>query len=83
MNNVIGKCSICGGDVVGFTGIWMAVIPPPPAQCTSCGAVEAGTVIKMTPAPTHPMSQLSRISTSNSTGPANPLIGAKAKEATQ
>lgn len=46
----IGRCSICGGDVVGHVGAWWATIPPPPAKCSQCGAVEArGPVIQMVP----------------------------------
>lgn len=41
MRTVIGTCSLCGGDVVGHSGVWMATIPPPPARCSSCGATEA------------------------------------------
>lgn len=47
MNNRVGTCSLCGGDVVGFRGIWMSVCPPPPDKCTSCGAVAASDVIPM------------------------------------
>lgn len=38
--------------------IWMAVIPPPPARCSRCGAEEAahGPVIPMVPAPATPRS---------------------------
>lgn len=43
----IGVCSICGGEVVGYRGAWMATIPPPPDRCTSCGAVRAADVIEM------------------------------------
>ena len=51
MNQVIGSCSLCGGDVVGFCGVWMAVTPPPPARCSACGAVEQRLpVIPMRPA---------------------------------
>jgi hypothetical protein len=48
---VIGKCSICGGDVEGFVGPWYGTTPPR-AHCRSCGAVEARntTVIPMVPA---------------------------------
>lgn len=37
----IGVCSICGGDVVGWVGGWLATVPPPPATCQSCNAVSA------------------------------------------
>lgn len=47
----VGSCSICGGDVVGYRGIWMCINPPPPDKCSGCGAVAAGDVIKMSPAP--------------------------------
>ena len=38
MNNTIGRCSICGGDVV-IPMHWSAVVPPVPT-CTSCGATK-------------------------------------------
>lgn len=48
----IGSCSICGGDVLGHTGPWWGVCPPPPARCARCGAVEdRGDVIRMRPCP--------------------------------
>lgn len=51
MQGIVGICSICGGEVVGHTGAWMAVVPPPPARCTKCGAVEQrGQVVRMRPA---------------------------------
>lgn len=50
-DQVIGSCSLCGGDVVGHVGAWYGVIPPPPAVCTQCGAREARQpVIPMRPA---------------------------------
>lgn len=48
MEQEIGECSICGGKVVGHSGPWWGITPPPPARCTSCGAVERrGPVIPM------------------------------------
>lgn len=51
---VIGKCSICGGDVVAWQGVWHGVNPPPGPKCTNCGAVPKysadGTTIPMVPA---------------------------------
>lgn len=47
MEQRIGKCSLCGGDVVGYVGVWMSVSPPPPPRCTSCGAGLASDVIPM------------------------------------
>jgi D-arabinose 1-dehydrogenase-like Zn-dependent alcohol dehydrogenase len=41
MEQKIGVCSICGGDVVAWRGPWHAVIPPSAPHCTNCGAVEA------------------------------------------
>lgn len=41
MRSRIGTCSLCGGDVMGHSGAWHAIIPPPPPTCTSCGAVSA------------------------------------------
>lgn len=47
MNVRIGTCSICGGDVFGFTGTWMSITPPPPAKCNQCGATDRSDVIQM------------------------------------
>ena len=47
----VGSCSICGGDVFGWRGAWFSINPPPPDKCSGCGAVAAGDVIKMVPAP--------------------------------
>jgi hypothetical protein len=41
MDQVIGECSQCGGNVAGYVGPWMGVVPPPPPSCQSCGAVSA------------------------------------------
>lgn len=49
MEQRLGTCSICGGDVYGHVGAWWGTVPPPPASCRSCGAVEARSVIQMTP----------------------------------
>jgi len=50
MQGVIGTCSICGADVIGHTGPWFGVIPPPPGRCSGCGATEAqGPVLPMIP----------------------------------
>ena len=43
----VGTCSLCGGDVVGFRGAWMSILPPPPDRCSRCGAVARGDVIEM------------------------------------
>ena len=47
MDQRVGTCSLCGGDVMGFRGTWGATIPPPPDRCASCGAVVRGDVIEM------------------------------------
>lgn len=52
MEQRVGSCSICGGDVMGYRGVWMAVVPPPPDRCSGCGAVAAADVIQMVPGPT-------------------------------
>ena len=51
MRQRIGTCSLCGGDVMGDRGAWHSVLPPPPDECTSCGAVARGQsdVIEMVP----------------------------------
>lgn len=54
MNQCIGTCSICGGQVMSYVGAWMSIAPPPPPTCSQCGAVAAGRVrevIPMVPAP--------------------------------
>lgn len=51
MEQCVGTCSICGGDVMKHAGPWHGTIPPR-GRCTSCGAVEAcGPVIPMRPSP--------------------------------
>jgi len=47
MTQRVGSCSLCGGDVMGFRGTWMAVVPPPPDRCSSCGATRGDDVIEM------------------------------------
>lgn len=41
MEQRVGTCSLCGGDVMGHRGAYWSVIPPPPDHCVSCGAVRA------------------------------------------
>jgi hypothetical protein len=43
----VGSCSLCGGDVIGHRGAWMAVGPPPPDSCRACGAKRSDDVIPM------------------------------------
>lgn len=47
MQQRVGSCSICGGDVMGYRGVWMAITPPPPDRCSRCGAVRSDDVIPM------------------------------------
>jgi hypothetical protein len=47
MNQRVGTCSLCGGDVMGHRGAWWSVLPPPPDRCFGCGAVAAADVIEM------------------------------------
>lgn len=47
MDERIGSCSICGGDVMGHRGAWWSIMPPPPAKCSKCGATEKGDRIEM------------------------------------
>ncbi len=49
MRKRIGSCSICGGDVMAYTGAWFSVNPPPPPECSKCGATTSDDVIDMTP----------------------------------
>lgn len=36
MDRVIGRCSICGGNVT-FPDVWLGITPPKPV-CIGCGA---------------------------------------------
>lgn len=49
MEQRVGTCSICGGDVMGHRGAWYAVGHPPADHCVSCGARRGDDVIPMTP----------------------------------
>ena len=49
MTQRVGTCSICGGDVIGLRGGWWSVNPPPPDECSNCGARAAWDVIPMFP----------------------------------
>ena len=46
---VIGSCSICGGNVVAYVGAWHSVLPPPPPTCSHCGAVDARSTLPVIP----------------------------------
>jgi len=54
MEQRVGTCSRCGGDVVGHRGAWMSINPPPADRCTSCGGVAQSDVIQIHPAPSWP-----------------------------
>ena len=45
----IGVCSICGGDVT-TPHAWRSIVPPPPEECSRCGATrdEGWPIIVMT-----------------------------------
>jgi hypothetical protein len=60
MDGVKGTCGLCGGRVIGHAGVWMAVTPPPPGVCESCGAIEAanGPVLDMVPRRAQPTRQV-------------------------
>ena len=47
MNQRVGSCSLCGGDVMGYRGAWYGITPSPPDRCSGCGAVAASDVIQM------------------------------------
>lgn len=47
MQQRVGTCSLCGGDVMGYRGAWFSVSAPPEDTCASCGAVRNDDVIKM------------------------------------
>lgn len=53
MTERVGTCSLCGGDVMGHRGGWWSITPPPPDECSQCGAVRAESVIQMVPRPPH------------------------------
>ncbi len=49
--DIIGICSICGGDVITYSGAWHSIYPPIPT-CNSCGAIQRqnrGPIIPMEP----------------------------------
>jgi hypothetical protein len=70
MTQRVGTCSICGGDVMGFRGVWMGVTPPPPDECCQCGAVSRTDVIPMTPR-RRPWSEWRAVTTNTSTQPSS------------
>lgn len=43
----IGTCDLCGGDVIGFRGTWVAMIPPPTDSCSNCRATRASDIVEM------------------------------------
>lgn len=47
MQQRVGTCSLCGGAVMGYRGVWMSISPPPPDTCSGCGAVRGDDVIEM------------------------------------
>lgn len=47
MEQRIGSCSLCGGDVMGWVGAWASVQPPPSPHCVGCGAKIRSDVIQM------------------------------------
>ena len=50
MRTHVGTCSLCGSPVMGYRGAWHSVVPPPPDECTNCGATRADLpVIPMVP----------------------------------
>ena len=51
MDTRIGTCSLCGGDVYGYTGPWWGTVPPPPPTCRNCGSIPkwADDTIDMSP----------------------------------
>ena len=61
MNQRIGSCSICGGDVFGHRGPWWSVNPPPPDRCMQCNAVAQSDIVKMYPSTNKPNKLADRI----------------------
>ena len=35
---VVGRCSLCGGDVLAWTAPYYHSVVPPPLRCSGCGA---------------------------------------------
>lgn len=54
MDSRIGTCSLCGGDVMAWTGAWWSVNPPPSARCVKCNAVQSKDIIQMTRSVNYP-----------------------------
>ena len=69
MQQRVGTCSLCGGDVMGYRGAWFSIDPPPPDECASCGARRVDDVIDMRQIPNLSASQQTRTFTSNRTIP--------------
>lgn len=58
----IGTCSLCGGNVLAYTGPWASVSPPPEPCCASCNAVVADEpVINMRPRNAGRFAELARV----------------------
>lgn len=66
MEQRVGTCSLCGGPVFGYRGVWGSIDPPPPDRCWSCGAVSASDVIPMV-RPTHPSTVYPKTATGTGT----------------
>jgi len=49
MDQRLGSCSICGGDVMGHQGAYWSITPPPTPRCVGCGATTSADVIEMQP----------------------------------
>ena len=53
MQQHVGTCSLCGGEVMGYRGAWYSVEPPPEDACSHCSAVRAENVIQMMQKPAY------------------------------
>lgn len=65
METRIGTCSLCGGDVIAWTGGWLSVCPPDPPRCSRCGARLGSDVIRMVPTPVPIVSRKDKRRTKN------------------
>ena len=67
---IIGRCALCGGDVVGFRGVWHSIMPAPEDHCVQCGAIrkqQDDTIIEMTPSKGYKRYRLSARATTEMT----------------
>ena len=74
MTQRVGTCSLCGGDVMGYRGMWHSILPPPPDHCASCWAVSASDVVAMRRIPVQAFPLVTRTDTRTAVGQSWPLL---------